>query len=142
MCSIGFLQCRVSKPIEFKNALMNRAIWEPRRRQSTPRPVASARPLGGPVTLGKPYLVGERGPEIFVQGATGRVETNNTLRRLTADGQAAMVASSLTTNMPRGSSNVTHNWNISGVTDPRAVVAEIDRYMGRLEAEQRGYLSD
>ncbi len=32
------------------------------------------RATGGPVTGGRPYLVGERGPEIFVPTAAGRVE--------------------------------------------------------------------
>ncbi len=33
------------------------------------------RATGGPVSLGKAYLVGERGPEVFVPTASGRVET-------------------------------------------------------------------
>jgi hypothetical protein len=33
------------------------------------------RALGGPVAPGRPYLVGERGPELFVPTASGRVET-------------------------------------------------------------------
>ncbi len=33
------------------------------------------RATGGPVTPGRPYLVGERGPELFVPTASGRVET-------------------------------------------------------------------
>ena len=32
------------------------------------------RATGGPVTGGRPYLVGERGPELFVPTAAGRVE--------------------------------------------------------------------
>ena len=32
------------------------------------------RALGGPVAPGRPYLVGERGPELFVPTASGRVE--------------------------------------------------------------------
>jgi phage-related minor tail protein len=33
------------------------------------------RATGGPVSGGRPYLVGERGPELFVPSAGGRVET-------------------------------------------------------------------
>lgn len=33
------------------------------------------RATGGPVAPGRPYLVGERGPELFVPTASGRVET-------------------------------------------------------------------
>jgi hypothetical protein len=31
--------------------------------------------IGGPVSPGRPYLVGERGPELFVPTASGRIET-------------------------------------------------------------------
>lgn len=34
------------------------------------------RALGGPVTAGAPYLVGERGPELFVPGASGTIVPN------------------------------------------------------------------
>lgn len=33
------------------------------------------RATGGPVTSGRPYMVGERGPELFVPAASGRIET-------------------------------------------------------------------
>ena len=33
------------------------------------------RATGGPVSAGRPYVVGERGPELFVPGANGRIET-------------------------------------------------------------------
>jgi hypothetical protein len=34
------------------------------------------RATGGPVVAGRPYMVGERGPELFVPTANGRVEAN------------------------------------------------------------------
>ncbi|GJD31511.1 hypothetical protein PMNALOAF_2770 [Methylobacterium adhaesivum] len=52
--------------------------------------VAGARALGGPVRGGLPYLVGERGPEIFVPNATGRIETNGTLRKLSDAGRSPL----------------------------------------------------
>src|SRR5687768_14813379 len=36
---------------------------------------APGRATGGPVAPGRPYLVGERGPELFVPTQSGRVET-------------------------------------------------------------------
>jgi hypothetical protein len=39
---------------------------------------APGRATGGPVSPGRPYLVGERGPELFVPTAGGRVETGHT----------------------------------------------------------------
>ena len=36
---------------------------------------APGRATGGPVSPGRPYLVGERGPELFVPTTSGRIET-------------------------------------------------------------------
>ena len=33
------------------------------------------RATGGPVSAGRPYVVGERGPELFVPQGAGRIET-------------------------------------------------------------------
>lgn len=38
------------------------------------------RAMGGPVTRGQPYVVGERGPELFVPQQSGRIESNQSLR--------------------------------------------------------------
>lgn len=35
--------------------------------------VFTNRDIGGPVTAGRPYIVGEHGPEVFVPGANGRI---------------------------------------------------------------------
>jgi tape measure domain-containing protein len=43
-------------------------------------PGFGARANGGPVTGGSPYVVGERGPELFVPGTGGSVVSNNDLR--------------------------------------------------------------
>lgn len=48
-----------------------------------------ARANGGPVTGGLPYLVGERGPEIFMPAGAGRIETNRTLNALVRAGAAS-----------------------------------------------------
>lgn len=39
--------------------------------------VAGARAMGGPVTSGKSYLVGENGPEIFTPSGSGGITANN-----------------------------------------------------------------
>ena len=39
----------------------------------------TGRALGGPVGAGRPYLVGERGPELFVPGAQGNIVPNNAM---------------------------------------------------------------
>ena len=45
------------------------------------QPIAGARALGGPVTGGRSYLVGERGPELFTPGATGQITSNENMKR-------------------------------------------------------------
>lgn len=37
---------------------------------------------GGPVSAGTPYLVGERGPEMFIPGSSGRIQANGGARGL------------------------------------------------------------
>jgi hypothetical protein len=48
----------------------------------------SFRATGGPVTSGSPYIVGERGPELFVPGRSGSIVPNN---RLAAGGDTNVV---------------------------------------------------
>jgi hypothetical protein len=57
---------------------------------------APGRATGGPVTPGRAYMVGERGPELFVPTASGRVETM-------PGGGARDVRVSITLNAPGGS---------------------------------------
>ena len=54
------------------------------------------RATGGPVTGGRAYLVGERGPELFVPTSAGRVET------LQPSGGAREVRIAITVNAPVG----------------------------------------
>jgi hypothetical protein len=145
---IGFFSTVIGKATAFGSVLRN--LWPfggGAANGASPGvvgpPVAGARALGGPVDYGKAYLVGERGPELFMPGASGRVETNDTLRRLTADGTAATAASSRTVNT--GAVNFNPTFNISG-DNPREVAgqirAEMHRFLAELQSEQRGLLSD
>jgi phage-related minor tail protein len=52
--------------------------------------------IGGPVSPGRPYLVGERGPELFVPTASGRIETAR------AGGGGRDVRLNITINAPAG----------------------------------------
>ncbi len=64
-----------------------------------------ARAMGGPVSAGKSYLVGERGPEMFVPGASGQI-------------------------VPNGGAGVTNNWYIDGRgTDPAIVETNLRRFL-------------
>ncbi|WP_316234866.1 phage tail tape measure protein [Bradyrhizobium sp. SZCCHNR1004] len=109
-------------------------------------PVAGARALGGPVSYGKPYLVGERGPELFVPGASGRIETNGMLRRLNASGAEAVAGSSssaggMVSRSQRAEINITVNGG--NPADVRKAAEDaVYAAFARLETEQRGLLSD
>lgn len=72
--------------------------------------VAGKRALGGPVSAGRAYLVGERGPELFVPGATGTIVPN------AAPATRGMAAS--------GASIVV---NVSGVVGSPTDVAQVIR---------------
>lgn len=72
--------------------------------------VAGKRAAGGPVSAGRAYLVGERGPELFVPGATGTIVPN------AAPATRGMAAS--------GASIVV---NVSGVVGSPTDVAQVIR---------------
>jgi len=57
---------------------------------------APGKAIGGPVSPGRAYLVGERGPELFVPTASGRIETQS------AGGGGRDVRLSITINAPVG----------------------------------------
>ena len=73
--------------------------------------IASYNPFkaeGGPVAGGRPYIVGEKGPEMFVPGSSGNIVPNDQLGG--------------------GGGSVTLNINVAGVTDrtdKRALAREI-----------------
>lgn len=52
--------------------------------------LAGARADGGPVTFGKTYLVGERGPEFFTPNVSGNITSNETLNGM-GGGRTVMV---------------------------------------------------
>lgn len=56
---------------------------------------APGKAIGGPVAAGRPYLVGERGPELFVPASSGRIETMRA-------GAVRDVRLSITVNAPAG----------------------------------------
>jgi hypothetical protein len=88
------------------------------------------RAMGGPVAAQKAYLVGEKGPEVFVPGISGNIIPNNMLGRL---GQVPRMSAPM-----GGGGNVTNisvNVSVAPLTDPaetgRQVVEAIRRYERR-----------
>lgn len=146
---IGLLGSLITKAGEVGSAIANMFRSSPgagaAKAPFVGNSIAGARAMGGPVSYGKPYLVGERGPELFVPGATGRIETNHTLRRLTADGASALAGSTTNNTMNRGPVSFNPVFNISG-DDPRGigeqVRGEMRRFLAELESDQSSYLSD
>ena len=64
----------------------------------TPPTLIAQRALGGAVGAGRPYMVGERGPELFVPGAQGNIVPNN-----------AMSSANVTVNVDASGSSVEGN---------------------------------
>jgi hypothetical protein len=146
---IGFFDTVITKAGQVSNSIASMFRSSPMagagKSPFVSNTVSGARALGGPVLSGKTYLVGERGPELFTPGLSGNIHTNDTLRKLTADGAAAMSGDSYQTNTTHGPVTFAPTYNISG-DNPQAVASQIDdrmrRFLAELESEQRGYLSD
>ena len=66
--------------------------------------------MGGPVAAGSPYLVGEKGPELFVPGASGGVVANNNM-----GGGAPIIVNNNQVNAP--TSNHSHQHSNISITD-------------------------
>jgi TP901 family phage tail tape measure protein len=71
-------------PYDFNQANANWAAFNAGQTPDSMRP----RAMGGPVFGGSPYLVGERGPELFVPSSSGRIVPNG---RLGGGGQSVVV---------------------------------------------------
>jgi hypothetical protein len=70
-----------------------------------------ARASGGPVSAGKPYLVGEEGPELFTPGRSGTIVPN---KALSSGGSGGGKNINIT---------IAPVFNISGASDPETIVS-------------------
>jgi hypothetical protein len=77
------------------------------------------RAMGGPVSSGSPYVVGEKGPELFVPHASGTIVPNNKM----GGGSGS------------GSGSVTVNYNIAAGVSRAELVPILDQERRRLKAE-------
>ena len=78
-----------------------------------------ARAMGGPVSSGSPYVVGEKGPELFVPHASGTIVPNH---KMGSSGGG-------------GSGGVTVNYNIAAGVSRAELVPILDQERRRLKAE-------
>jgi hypothetical protein len=81
-------------------------------------PPIPGRAMGGPVSGGSPYVVGEQGPELFVPHASGTIVPNNKM----SGGGAS-------------SGGVTVNYNIAAGVSRAELVPILDQERRRLKAE-------
>jgi len=84
-----------------------------------PIAVSGAKAAGGPVGSGKSYIVGERGPELFVPNANGSIVPNNAL--------------SSNAGMNSGGINITYN--IAGGVSRSELAPILEQERRRLKAE-------
>lgn len=96
---------------------------------AAPKP-AGARALGGSWSGNRPYLVGERGPELAVPGRSGTIVPAHVTAALARGGGS--------------SGGFVHKGdvNIYGATDPKAVAREVEATLKRLAGRQAALLSD
>lgn len=78
------------------------------------------RAMGGPVSSGSPYVVGEKGPELFVPHASGTIVPNNKMGSGGGSG---------------GAGGVTINYNIASGVSRAELVPILDQERRRLKAE-------
>jgi hypothetical protein len=87
--------------------------------------IKGARALGGPVTAGDAWLVGERGPEVFVPSGNGNIIPN---------GGLPVGSGSFASGSSRGSGGTTYAITVqAGVGDPRAIGQSIVEMVTRYE---------
>jgi hypothetical protein len=75
--------------------------------------------MGGPVSSGSPYIVGERGPELFVPSSSGSIVPNS---KMSSGGGGGM-------------GGVTVNYNIAGGVSRAELVPILEQERRRLKAE-------
>jgi phage-related minor tail protein len=74
--------------------------------------------VGGPVNAGSPYVVGEKGPELFVPSSSGSIVPNGAMG-----------------NSGGGSGGVTVNYNIAAGVSRAELVPILEQERRRLKAE-------
>ena len=84
----------------------------------------SARAMGGPVSVNRPYMVGEKGPELFVPNSSGSIVANNKL----AGGGGDTVVVNQTINLSAGVS--------------QTVRAEVMNMMPKIMEATKGAVAD
>jgi hypothetical protein len=106
------LMDRLAKSLERTTTVSVKTVYEAAG-------IKGARALGGPVTAGDAWLVGEKGPEVFVPSANGNIIPNGGIP-MTRGGM--------------GGDGNTYNISVqAGVGDPRMIGQQVVEYIKRYE---------
>ena len=97
---VSGIKSAITKIAEFSKAIANSAVGK--AVGGILDAILPGRAAGGPVTGGSPYIVGEKGPELFVPQTSGRIVPNNQMG---------------------GASTI--NINVTGAIDPENVARQI-----------------
>lgn len=89
--------------VNFRIDMMKRFAYSPGSRDYSSLANTPGRAVGGPVNANSPYIVGERGPELFVPSGYGKIIDNMaTMATLTGGTPVAGGAVNVTINLPPG----------------------------------------
>ena len=80
---------------------------------------------GGQPPVGRPSIIGERGPELFVPREAGTIVPNHAMRGMSSPGLPAQTYSSSASY----SGSQTNNFTITGATNPREVARSVAEYL-------------
>jgi len=85
------------------------------------RKAVGAMAMGGPVIGGSPYIVGEKGPELFVPGSNGAIVPNNQVSPYIGGSGGGNAAPTL---------NI-YGLNLFGINDPDKLFKELQQTAGK-----------
>ncbi len=106
--------------------------------------VAGKRASGGPVSAGKTYLVGEKGPELFRAPSSGEIVPNDKLWSMTSPDRIAEATGRQNVTIHKAGHTINVHVSASGDAQEiaRAAAKAVRDVIARGEYEQHGLLSD
>ena len=114
---------------------------------------------GGPAQAGRPYIIGERGPELFVPNVSGQVLPNSVFKAAAVASALALPAAAdsgafqfdkrppIAASVPQqvirqGDQHINITINATAGMDAHDIARAVSRELRRRDDEQRGYLHD
>ncbi|MGE0408975.1 MAG: tape measure protein [Amphiplicatus sp.] len=103
-----------------------------------PNGIAPGRARGGPVDRGRPYVVGEEGPELFVPGSSGSIVPNGELAGVTISASIVVNQNGSAESSVRSDHSDGNRFGEALVAAVRSVVIDETRPGGAIERIARG----